>query len=268
MSTKPPPKVEFKKVVFSDGVLPGDGTSDSTLDSSDEMQAIDISELTANQLKKYRKRRRKRKESNKENALKTMPVEQNTVEEIKPPVEAIPVAPEPAPIAVMAAEVLNLPAPPPPPNDPPSHLVQPTLKAEVMEQPKKLLYFNTLHRERRMDFFSICVPPTMFVRLNDPRLLRGHPGILNRRRIPQPIYPPNVYPPPPQPYPNLPPLQISGGLNARVTSQPPPPTGQVIPTGVPPPALVAGIPNSMIPPPSLPQQHPQSLQMTNIRLPI
>lgn len=178
--------------------------------------------MTGNQLKKYRKKKRKKRSLVKSNEAKLT--------------ELPPLLQNPPPAVGSAVNVGNatvgggvengcaekkeaeveetaLPVPPPPPNDPPAHLVQPSLKREVQERPKKLLYFNTCHRERRMDFFSIYVPFTMFIRLNDPRLLQGHPAIVNRRRIPQPIYPPNVYPPPPQPFQHLPPVQISGVMS-------------------------------------------------------
>lgn len=204
----------MRKVIFSDGVLPGDGTSDSVLDSSEDSNT-DLAELTSNQLKKYRKKKRKKRSTEKSNA--------NKPPETSPPMPAVEVDP-PAVNgdAAVEEETLCLPLPPPPPNDPPVHLVQPSLKREVMERPKKLLYFNTCHRERRMDFFSIFVPFSMFIRLNDPRLLQGHPMIVNRRRIPQPIYPPNVYPPPPQPFQHLPPVQISGAMPCGMQSTMPP----------------------------------------------
>lgn len=200
-----PTKEEVRKVIFSDGVLPGDGTSDSIIDSSDDLLTnIDITELSANQLKKYRKKRRKKK-----TALKASLISPD-IPPVKPVSEDLSTNGEAADaIAQDDGSALPVLPPAPPPNEPPLHLQQPKLKREVMERPKKLLYFNTLHRERRMDFFSIFVPPAMFIRLNDPRLLRGHPVIVNRRRIPQPIYPPNVYPPPPQPFQHLPPVQIS-----------------------------------------------------------
>lgn len=198
----------MRKVIFSDGVLPGDGTSDSIIDSSDDLANIDISELSANQLKKYRKRKRKKKTAVKADLFKSpeLAKSETTNGELAD--------------ATVNEESSNLPVfpPAPPPSEPPMHLQQPILKREVMERPKKLLYFNTLHRERRMDFFSIFVPPAMFIRLNDPRLVRGHPAIMNRRRIPQPIYPPNVYPPPPQPFQHLPPVQISGQANMAMGS--------------------------------------------------
>lgn len=219
ISRKPSPSREelLRKVIFSDGVLPGDGTSDSVLDTSDDSQT-DLAEMTSNQLKKYRKKKRKKRSSAKSNASKapelqlpaaliTLPLV-NDQKKVENGYEAEATAALAA--AAALEETLNLPAPPPPPNEPPLHLVQPALKREVMERPKKLLYFNTCHRERRMDFFSIFVPFSMFIRLNDPRLLQGHPMIVNRRRIPQPIYPPHMYPPPPQPFEHLPPVQISG----------------------------------------------------------
>lgn len=224
-------------MIFSDGVIPGDGTSDSVLDSSDD-STTDLTELTSNQLKKYRKKKRKKKSSEKSNAHKSAQ-EAAATAPVVPVSESKTAAEngyEATTVPTVVDETLNMPLPPPPPNDPPVHLVQPSLKREVMERPKKLLYFNTCHRERRMDFFSIFVPFSMFIRLNDPRLLQGHPMILNRRRIPQPIYPPNMYPPPPQPFQHLPPVQISGPANSMPPSevQNVPPPG---PITVPPPTM-------------------------------
>lgn len=207
-----PTRNEVRKVIFSDGVLPGDGTSDSALDTSDDSN-VDLTELTSNQLKKYRKKKRKKRTTVKANVAK--------MQQQEPPVE-VPKQDEPVTENCSGTDAIGLEdiaeelsVPLPPPNDPPSQLVQPALKREVMERPKKLLYFNSVHRERRMDFFSIFVPFSMFIRLNDPRLLLGHPAIVNRKRIPQPIYPPNMYPPPPQPFQHLPPVQISA-----ITSSP------------------------------------------------
>lgn len=228
-------------MIFSDGVLPGDGTSDSVMDSSDDSNT-DLAELTSNQLKKYRKKKRKKRSMEKSSATS-----KNQEAGTTTPV----VADEPAKENGLAEDgpvvedTEKLPLPPPPPNDPPSHLVQPQLKREVMERPKKLLYFNTCHRERRMDFFSIFVPFSMFIRLNDPRLMQGHPMIVNRRRIPQPIYPPNMYPPPPQPFQHLPPVQISGAMPCGMQSTvavppPPPPAVQIQPQGIIPVAVPTG----------------------------
>lgn len=216
-----PNKEEVRKVIFSDGVLPGDGTSDSALDTSDDDSNVDLTELTSNQLKKYRKKKRKKRTTVKANVAKVQQQQQQ-----EPPVV---VANRDEPVtengsgadAIGSEDIVEEQAVPlPPPNDPPSHLVQPVLKREVMDRPKKLLYFNSVHRERRMDFFSIFVPFSMFIRLNDPRLLLGHPAIVNRKRIPQPIYPPNMYPPPPQPFQHLPPVQISAITNSPMVVHP------------------------------------------------
>lgn len=213
-----PPAVVYKKVVFSDGVLPGDGTSDSAMESSEDSNGIDITEMTANQLKKLRKKKRKRKEviSNKENELLAIKQPESSADLSENGINAEDIDRKlpPDKSTSILEDTTNLGPPPPPMYDPPSNLKQPSLKREVLERPKKLLYFNTLHRERRMDFFSIFVPPAMFIKLCDPRLIRSDPNILNRRRIPPPIYPPNIYPPPPQPYAHLPPVAISGGAMA------------------------------------------------------
>lgn len=237
-----PNREEVRKVIFSDGVLPGDGTSDSAIDSSDDSN-IDLAELTTNQLKKYRKKKRKKKATANVNVEKVVvPTPLTTVVEGETGVSGSGDAVSApgngcAPDVNISESLPDLPAPPPPPNEPPVHLVQPSLKREVLERPKKLLYFNTCHRERRMDFFSIFVPFSMFIRLNDPRLIQGHPSIVNRRRIPQPIYPPNMYPPPPQPFQHLPPVKISGIGNT--VHHPNEPVAQVTPPNMNTPAMPA-----------------------------